>query len=133
MSKRKNKLINGKFYMAYGGNPHPAFLFKKTKYGTYLAIKTGTTCGKNMIPIASTQEGINISYINNRPFEGTRRDFGDRELLGLSFNPSDNAIIEEVKKRNQGKPEAQKEQSKNKKSRRAVKALRRLHLIKCLY
>lgn len=75
------------------------FYLKKTKYGTYLAIKTGTTCGKNMIPIAPTQEGINISYINNRPFEGTRRDFGDRELLGLSFNPSDNAIIEEVKKR----------------------------------
>ena len=99
MSRRKNKLIIGKFYMAYGGKPHPAFLFKKTKYGTYLAIKTGTTYGKNMIPIAPTQEGINISYINNRPFEGTRSDFGDRELLGLSFNPIDNPIIEEVKKR----------------------------------
>ena len=99
MSKRKTKIETGKFYLSYGGNPHPAKVYQKTNVGTYKAIKTGTTPGKNMIEIKPIQKGLKASYINNRPFEGTRHDYGDRELLGLEFNRCDEQIIEKVKTR----------------------------------
>ncbi len=98
MSKKKIKLENGKFYTAYGGPGHPAQVYEKTEKGTYKSIKTGTTDGKDMIEIKPTQDGYDKGYIHNRPFEGTRRDYGDRELLGISFDPSDQPKIENVKK-----------------------------------
>ena len=99
MAKKRNKLVINKFYIAYGGNAHPALIFEKTKYGTYKAIKTGTTEGKEMIRINPTQKGMQNSFVNRRPFEGTRRDFGNRELIGISFDSRDMRIIEEIKKR----------------------------------
>ena len=99
MAKKKCKIEINNFYMAYGGNAHPAFVYEKTKDGTYKAIKTGTTGGKDYIMISPTQLGIKHSYINKRPFEGTRKDFGDKKLLGLSFSKEDLNIINEVKHR----------------------------------
>ena len=97
--KRKIKLEIDKFYYAYGGKAHPACIFEKTDIGTYKSIKTGTTDGKSMIEIKPTQIGTEHSYINNRPFEGTRRDYGDKELLGIAFDESDFDTINKVKTR----------------------------------
>ena len=99
MSKRKTKIILNNFYIAYGGNAHPAFVYEKTPYGTYRAIKTGTTGGKEFIEISPTQQGIKQSFVNKRPFEGTRKDFGDKILEGISFNIADKSIIEDIKRR----------------------------------
>ena len=52
-----------------------------------------------MISIKPIQKGISKSYIKNRPFEGTTKDYGNRELLGLEFNSDDKDVIEEIKKR----------------------------------
>lgn len=100
MAKRKHKLRIGKFYYAYGGTKHPAQIYKKDKvHGTYLSIKTGTTQRKDMVAIRPIQKGVQHSYVNKRPFEGTRKDYGDRELLGLVFDPSDSEEIEMIKTR----------------------------------
>ena len=100
MSKRKKiKLETGKFYYMYAGKPHPARIFKiDKKHKTYLSIKTGTTQRKDMIPIKPIQKGKN-SFVHKRPYEGVRSDYGDRELFGLSFNPSDDTKIKEIEKR----------------------------------
>lgn len=71
----------------------------KTSHGTYVSVKTGTTNGPDMIPIKPTQKGISQSYVKKRPFEGTRKDYGDHEVIGVSFHPDDQDIIEDVKKR----------------------------------
>ena len=99
MSKRKNKLLIGKFYNSYGGKTHPSLIFEKTKYKTYKAIKFGTTKDKHMTEIKPIQTGYDVSYVKNRPFEGTRQDFGNRELEGLKINPLNMDLIEEIKKR----------------------------------
>ena len=39
------------------------------------------------------------SYIKNRPSGGIRSDFGDEELLGLCFDPSDEELINIIKSR----------------------------------
>ena len=84
MAKRKHKLRIGKFYYAYGGTKHPAQIYKKRK---------------DMVAIRPIQKGVQQSYVNKRPFEGTRKDYGDRELLGLVFDPSDSEEIEMIKTR----------------------------------
>lgn len=99
MSRRKTKLVVGKFYYAYGGNAHPAQIYEKTTKGTYKSIKTGTTKRKDMLEIRPIQKGYKKGFIHKRPFEGTRQDYGDKELIGLAFDPTDSAKIEEVKKR----------------------------------
>ena len=99
MSKRKGKLELNKFYIAYGGNSHPAKIYEKTAIGTYKSIKTGTTPSKDMVKIKPIQKGYMSSYVHKRPFEGTKKDYGDKELLGLKFDPSDNKTLEEIKQR----------------------------------
>lgn len=98
MSKKKIKLEVGKFYQAYGGNTHPAKIYEKTSHGTYKSIKFGTSKGRHMIKIRPIQKGYDESYVHTRPFEGARSDYGNKELLGLSINPSDNDLIERIKK-----------------------------------
>lgn len=99
MGKKKQKLEKGKFYHIYGGKPHPAQIYEKDKkHGTYKAIKTGTTKRKGMIEIKPIQPGKQ-SFVHNRPYEGTRRDFSNRELLGMKFDSSDFDKIEAIKKR----------------------------------
>ena len=99
MGKRKNKLELGKFYMAYGGNSHPAKIYEKTARGTYKSFKTGTTPNKDMIKIKPIQKGYKASFVHKRPFEGVRHDYGDKELFGLEFHPSDKETLEEIKNR----------------------------------
>lgn len=97
--KNRCKLENGKFYDSYGGESHPALIFEKTNKNTYKSIKFGTTKNKHMTKIKPIQKGYEKSYVLNRPFEGTRKDYGDRELLGLSIHKKDVDLIEEIKKR----------------------------------
>lgn len=98
-NKKKIKLETGKFYHCYGGGRHPSLIFTKDRsHKTYTSIKFGTTKKKNMIPIKSI-DGKNNSYVDKNPFEGTRRDYGDHELLGLKVHPSDNKLMESIKQR----------------------------------
>ena len=99
MAKRKIKLKEERFYIMYGGNTHPAFIYKKTNHGTFLAIKIGTTFRKGMIAIHPVQKEYSINYVHYRPFEGTRKDFGNKELLGMCFDLRDQNILQEIKKR----------------------------------
>ena len=98
MSKKKTKIEINKFYNLYGGKTHPSLVFKKTKFKTYKSFKFGTTKGKHMTEIEAIQKGYQKSYVNNRPIEGTRDDYGN-ELNGLKVNPKNAGVLEEIKKR----------------------------------
>ena len=99
--KKKTKLIIGRFYLIYGGAPHPSRIFMyDVKHKTYLSIKFGTTKGKHMTKIHPIQKGGNEQYVHNRPFEGVRDDYSDKELLGLALDERDIPIIESIEKRN---------------------------------
>ena len=115
MAKRKTKLKTGRFYIMYGGNAHPAYIYKKTEYGTYLAIKIGTTFRKGMIAIHTIQKDYLINYVHKRPFEGTRKDFGDKELLGMNFDFEDQSILNEIKNRKSRLTKSAKKVYENKK------------------
>ena len=99
--KKNNKLIIGKFYLIYGGLPHPSQVFMyDSKHKTYLSIKFGTTKGRHMTKIHPIQKGNNgEQYVHNRPIEGVRNDYGDKELLGLSVDDRDCLFIETIKTR----------------------------------
>ena len=109
--KKKTKIIIGRFYLIYGGIPHPSQVFMyDSKHKTYLSIKFGTTKGKHMVRIHPIKKGYKQAFVHKRPFEGTRSDYGDRELVGMSVNEKDMATIESIKKEKQ-------KQSKNAKKR----------------
>ncbi len=94
MKKKKRLKINA-FYKAYGGTAHPAQIFLYDKnHKTYISIKFGTTKRRHMTKIHPIQKGYSESYVRNRPFEGTKEDYGDEELLGLSLDPRDVELIE---------------------------------------
>ena len=116
--KAKKKLIVGRFYMAYGGHKHPAHIYAfDAKHKTYISIKFGTTQGKHMTEIHSIQIGVPRSFVHNRPFEGTRKDYGDKELMGLSIDNRDIEIIEYVKNQRPNKSKRAKQRYIKKKSR----------------
>ena len=99
--KKKSGLKVGSFYKAYGGQSHPALVyFFDEKHKTYLSIKFGTTKGRHMTEIHPIQIGYHRSFVRNRPFEGTRNDFGDEELLGLHIDSRDLALLESIKTKN---------------------------------
>ena len=115
MSKKKIKLEVGKFYMIYGGNQHPAYVYEiVVDYKTYKAIKFGTSPGSHRIQIRPIQEGYEISYVHDRPVEGTRKDFGDHELVGMRIDENDNEIIFSIKQREPTKTKRAKIRYKNK-------------------
>ena len=100
MKKQKTKIEVGKFYMIYGGNQHPAYVYEiVVDYKTYKAIKFGTSPGSHRIQIRPIQEGYEISYVHDRPVEGTRKDFGDHELVGMKFDEADEEIIVSIKQK----------------------------------
>ncbi len=103
MSKGKCKLEIGKFYNIYGGKTHPALVYERTKLNTYKSIKFGTTKAKHTTEILPIQKGIEKTFVHNRPFEGTRKDYGPRELEGLDLNTVDLKLIEEIKNRQTNK------------------------------
>ena len=99
MSKQKCKLEIGKFYYSFGGGAHPALIYEITPVKTYKSIKFGTTEGRHMTEIKPIQKGYDKSYVHNRPFEGTRKDYGDDELVGLEIDPSNMDLITDIKRR----------------------------------
>lgn len=111
MSKRAKLIIN-KFYHAYGGGRHPALVFKRNeKHKTYLSIKFGTTSNKDMQKIHSI-DGKNDSYVHKRPFEGTRKDYGDHELKNLKIDSRDEKVLSEIKRRKSKRSKRAKEKYK---------------------
>ena len=104
--KKKNELVIGRFYKVYGGPSHPSLVYFYDKnHKTYLSLRFGTSKGRHMTEIHPIQIGYQNSYIHNRPFEGTRDDYGDKELQGLSIDSRDLNVIETVKSK---KPERSK-------------------------
>ena len=98
--KTKKKLIIGRFYLIFGGKPHPSKIFMyDSKHKTYLSIKFGTTKQKHMTRIHPIQKGKEEQYVHNRPFEGVKSDYGEKELLGLEVDEQDSEIIELIKRR----------------------------------
>jgi len=99
------KIEVNKFYMVFAGPPHPAFVYEiDKKHKTIKSIKFGTTKAKHMTEIHPLQDNTDIKqYVHNRPFEGTIKDYGDKELVGLSINELDFEVIEEIKKREPNK------------------------------
>ena len=98
--KYEMKITIGKFYMVYAGPPHPAYVYEIDKrHKTFKSIKFGTTKAKHMTEIHPLQEGCEKQFVHNRPFEGVRSDYGDKELLGLQIDKRDYDIIEKIKTR----------------------------------
>ncbi len=95
----KKKIILNEFYAIYGGKTHPSYVYDKTKYKTYKSLKFGTTKARHTTEIKPIQKGYKKSYVHNRPFEGTRKDYGSEPLKGLEINPLDIDLINEIKKR----------------------------------
>ena len=98
MSRKRRKIELNRFYKLYGGRTHPSLVYEKTKLKTYKSIKFGTSKTKHTSEIKPIQKGYEKSFVNNRPTEGTQKDYGN-ELSGLSIDTSDLAKIEEIKKR----------------------------------
>ena len=95
---KKSGLKVGGFYLIYGGQPHPALIIGyDSKHKTYLSFKFGTTKGKHMTRIHSIQKDDREQYVHNRPFEGVRNDYGDKELLGLVIDERDYRVLESIK------------------------------------
>lgn len=99
MAKSKSKIKLNEFYNIYGGKTHPSLVYEKTNHKTYKSIKFGTTKVKHTTEIKPIQKGYDKSYVHNRPFEGTRKDYGDEPLKGLKINSKNLDLIEEIKKR----------------------------------
>ena len=100
MKKGKTKLIIGRFYLVFNGPPHPSLVYKyDSKHKVYLSIKFGTSKGRHMTRIHPIQIGGNEQFVHNRPIEGTREDYGDKELAGLVVDARDIPIIEDIKNR----------------------------------
>ena len=115
MSKKKIKLEVGKFYMIYGGNQHPAYIYEiVVDYKTYKAIKFGTSPGDHRIRIRPIQDGYDVSYVHDRPVEGTRKDFGNRELIGVKIDENDIEIILAIEEKKSLKTRRAKIKYKNK-------------------
>ena len=108
--KKKSKLRINAFYKAYGGPAHPAQIFLYDKnHKTYISIKFGSSKGRHMTKIHPIQRGYKTSYVRNRPFEGTKEDYDDEELVGLSIDSRDAELIEIIKTR---KPDRSKKARK---------------------
>jgi hypothetical protein len=114
MSKKKTKIEIDKFYNFYGGKSHPSLVYEKTNRKTYKALKFGTTRGKHMTEIKPIQKGYEKSYVQNRPVEGTRDDYGNK-LEGLSVDPLNQGFLNEIKKRPTHKTKRAKRRYENQK------------------
>ena len=98
--KKKKKLIIGHFYLIYGGPPHPSKIYMyDSKHKTYLSLKFGTTKVRHVIRIHPIQKNQKEQYVHNRPFEGVKSDYGEKELIGLETSLEDEPVFNEIKKR----------------------------------
>ena len=64
-----------------------------------MSLKFGTTKVRHMTKIHPIQKGQNKQFVHNRPYEGVRSDYGEKELQGLETNVKDESIFDEIKKR----------------------------------
>ena len=99
MSKKKiysKHLEKGRFYSVNG---HPGFIYwKNDKKNRYRAIVTGTSNGRHKTKLKyPTEPHIKASYVNNRPVEGGRRNFGKKILYGMKFHKDDKPLLNEIK------------------------------------
>lgn len=124
MSKRKRKkpknhlivLKEGRFYNVHDGSRkgHPGRIeiadyinnvfFSITTHSLtedeYMQRKANSSFRKDYIELSvPTSQDVYKSYINKRPFIGTRDDFGDKEYLDMAFNREDEKKIDKVKKK----------------------------------
>ena len=102
MSKKKQLLLRGKFYAIYTtGASHPSLLYKKNKRkNKYQVVVFDSSNGRHRTKLKHpTSPTIKESYVQNRPLVGTRKDFGNHELLGIKIHRDDKVIIQIVKRR----------------------------------
>ena len=66
----------------------------------YYAIVTGTSQARHMTKLNHpTENGIEASYVKNRPVKGRRKHFGSKELIGVRFHKDDKNLINTIKRR----------------------------------
>ena len=102
MSKKKCKLLKGRFYFIYTtGGQHPSLIFKKNRRkNKYYAVVLGTSGGRHRTQLKHpTSPTIAQSYVQNRPLLGIRKDFGTRELMNIKIHRDDKIIIKIVEHR----------------------------------
>ena len=100
MSKRKSKLEINKFYYIYAGKMHPALIFKIDKnHKTYISIKFGTSKTRHTLKIHPITKSVKEQYVQNKPYEGIKTDYSDKELLGFKIDCRDESILETIKQR----------------------------------
>ena len=111
--EKKTKVIEvGKFYLIHDGSKtgHPGFVvWKDDEENRYLVVLTESDKDGNASKREKdkrhltdldypTEEKVIKSYIKNRPMMCRRRDIGGKELVGMSFHPSDMEKVNNVSK-----------------------------------
>lgn len=99
---KKIKLLKGKYYSIYvTGGSHPALVFKKNKRrNKYYVVVFDSSKGRHRTKLKHpTSKNIKESFVQNRPYLGVKKDFGNHELLGINVNKEDKPTIEIVKRR----------------------------------
>lgn len=96
-------LEKGRFYTVHDGSTsgHPGRIaWKNDDKNLYLAVVTGTTYDKHKIRLKHpTDKSTSVSYVDSRPFMGRRRDFGNKELVGMKFHKDDKPLIKVIERR----------------------------------
>lgn len=109
MSKEVKKIKNlkvGTFHPTFEGSKtgHPGFIYwNDEENNLYLAITTGTSEYNNDhfdLLTVPTEQGIDNSFVNKRPFLGKRKDFGATELTDMHFSLKDYDVLLRITKRN---------------------------------
>lgn len=128
MSKKietKKKLRKGRFYTVHDGSEtgHPGMIYwKNDNKNLYLSLLTGTSSTKDNKSLTEpTDCSIDESFIHRKPFLGKRKDYGNKELKGMSFSKIDKKkILRPISKK-----EPRLSKNINRKDKRFMKKLRR--------
>ena len=102
MSKKKLKLLKGRFYSIFTtGGSHPSLLFRKNKRkNKYYIVVFDSSNGRHRTRLRyPTSKEVKESYVQNRPLLSVRKDLGNHELFGLRIHKEDKVMIEIVKHR----------------------------------
>lgn len=98
---------------------HPGkIVWKNDKMNLYLAVVTGTTYDQHKLRLKHpTDKSTSVSYVDRRSFIGRRRDFGNKELVGMKFHKDDKSIIKVIEQRKPIYSQSFKRRKKHKKRR----------------
>lgn len=101
MSKKKiykKHLEKGRFYSV---NKHPGLIvIKNDKKNVFIAVITGTSPHRHQTKLKHpTEKSIKESFVNNRPIQGKRKNFGSKELIGTRIHPEDRITIKIISRR----------------------------------